>query len=127
VINSIVAGNTNSGDIYPGVTTDSAGNFIGGNPQLGVLANNGGPTQTMLPQTGSPVIDAIACTAAPATDQRGISRPQGTACDIGAVEVAVNVTPKAVPTPTLDRWALLLLGGVLAGLGLACVRRQHDG
>jgi predicted outer membrane repeat protein len=89
VINSIVASNTQAGggDINPGVTADSTGNFIGGNPQLGALASNGGPTRTMLPQLGSPVIDAIACTAAPATDQRGISRPQGPACDIGAVEV----------------------------------------
>jgi predicted outer membrane repeat protein len=72
-------------------------------PGVGALANNGGPTQTLLPLTGSPLIDAIAaaaCQAGPAagvtTDQRGITRPQGVGCDIGAVEVvpALVVQPR---------------------------------
>lgn len=61
---------------------------------LGPLQDNGGPTETFLPGPGSVSIDAIppaACLDADGlpltTDQRGISRPQGTACDIGAVEV----------------------------------------
>jgi hypothetical protein len=69
-----------------------------GDPGLGPLANNGGPTQTRLPQTGSPLIDAIpigSCQADRAsgitTDQRGVSRPQGPGCDIGAVEVQQTV------------------------------------
>jgi hypothetical protein len=64
-----------------------------GNPGLGALADNGGPTQTRLPQTGSPLIDTIplaSCRADGAagitTDQRGVARPQGIGCDIGAVE-----------------------------------------
>ncbi len=57
------------------------------NPLLGELSNNGGPTHTLLPQAGSPVIDAASCTGAPATDQRGITRPQGASCDLGAVEI----------------------------------------
>jgi hypothetical protein len=46
----------------------------------------------MLPLPGSPVVNAIACTNAPATDQRGMIRPDpgsatlATPCDIGAVE-----------------------------------------
>jgi predicted outer membrane repeat protein len=55
---------------------------------LGALADNGGPTQTMLPLSGNPVIDRIptgAC-AIPA-DQRGAGRPFGPGCDSGAVEV----------------------------------------
>jgi hypothetical protein len=42
----------------------------------------------MSPNSGSPVIDLIACYPGtlPANDQRGSSRPQGAACDIGAVE-----------------------------------------
>jgi hypothetical protein len=68
-----------------------------GDPQLGALANNGGPTQTRLPDGDpSPLIDAIpasACQTGDAagvtTDQRGVTRPQGVGCDIGAVEVAL--------------------------------------
>lgn len=62
------------------------------NPLLGPLANNGGLTQTMLPGAGSPAIDGgnnSVCSNMPvnAHDQRGIARPQGATCDIGAVEV----------------------------------------
>jgi CSLREA domain-containing protein len=40
---------------------------------------------------GSPAIDHGGTSATcPATDQRGVSRPQGPACDIGAVEVQVT-------------------------------------
>ena len=61
-------------------------------PQLGPLADNGGPTQTMLPQPGSPAIDKIPAGQGPCSgpnlrDQRGVARPQGNNCDIGAVEV----------------------------------------
>jgi large repetitive protein len=58
-------------------------------PQLGVLANNGGPTLTELPKAGSPVIDAggLPANGCPSTDQRGDPRPSGPACDIGSVEV----------------------------------------
>ena len=56
-------------------------------PLLGPLADNGGPTKTHLPRAGSPVLDQVPtehCTLT--TDQRGVGRPQGAACDIGAVE-----------------------------------------
>lgn len=65
------------------------------NPKLGLLKNNGGPTQTMALLSGSLAIDAGA-SCAPA-DQRGAPRPgstlesgetAGTACDIGAYERA---------------------------------------
>ena len=55
-------------------------------PQLGALQNNGGPTDTQLPPVASPPIDAGVDAACPATDQRGVSRPQGPHCDSGAVE-----------------------------------------
>lgn len=54
---------------------------------LGALADNGGPTLTQAPLPGSAAIDMAGSTGCPATDQRGISRPQGAACDAGAVEV----------------------------------------
>jgi hypothetical protein len=52
------------------------------------LANNGGPTQTLALQTGSPAIDQIPVAQCPATDQRGTARPDESesACDIGAYE-----------------------------------------
>ncbi len=55
------------------------------NPLLGPLANNGGPTQTHLPLTGSPAINTGNTTLT--VDQRGTTRPQGAADDKGAVEV----------------------------------------
>ncbi|MFT5194280.1 MAG: beta-glucanase (GH16 family) [Candidatus Promineifilaceae bacterium] len=51
-----------------------------------VLANNGGPTLTHALLVGSPAIDAANGAVCPVTDQRGVARPQGAGCDIGAVE-----------------------------------------
>ena len=51
------------------------------------LADNGGDTFTHALIIGSPAIDASPDDAdCPTTDQRGVTRPQGAACDIGAVE-----------------------------------------
>ncbi|HWP66944.1 MAG TPA: choice-of-anchor Q domain-containing protein [Candidatus Limnocylindria bacterium] len=55
-------------------------------PQVSALLPNGGSTRTHLPWLGSPLVDAGTATGCPATDQRGIVRPIGSACDIGAVE-----------------------------------------
>jgi hypothetical protein len=57
-------------------------------PRLGPLADNGGPTLTRQPLAGSPLIDAVDCRPAVPKDQRGVRRPQGPRCDIGAVEVS---------------------------------------
>jgi CSLREA domain-containing protein len=57
-----------------------------GDPSLGPLANNGGPTQTHALQSSSIAIDNGNLAACPGTDQRGIARPQGGGCDIGAYE-----------------------------------------
>ncbi len=72
---------------------DSTGNITGVDAQLGTLADNGGPTLTHALLAGSPAIDAgdpaapgSGGTACEATDQRGVPRPQGAACDIGAFE-----------------------------------------
>ncbi len=84
-------------------------------PMLGTLADNGGPTQTLLPETGSPVIDAIphvSCgngddlvQTVVLSDQRDFGRPEvsGGNCDIGAVEVQPTPPtppPPAPPTPS---------------------------
>jgi hypothetical protein len=61
------------------------------NPDLGPLANNGGSTLTEEPNAGSPAITHGGSTpTCPATDQRGIARPQGQFCDVGAVEVSTG-------------------------------------
>jgi hypothetical protein len=62
------------------------------NPNLGPLQNNGGPTQTMLPAAGSPVLGAGDATLAPAADQRGLARPPAGPTDIGSVQVSVAST-----------------------------------
>jgi len=60
-------------------------------PLLGSLGDYGGSTQTLPLLPGSPAIDAgddAVCAAAPVNnlDQRGVARPQGAGCDIGAFE-----------------------------------------
>ncbi len=60
------------------------------NPQLAALASNGGPTQTMALQQGSPAIDVLPTSTnlCPSTDQRGDARPDDneSSCDMGAYE-----------------------------------------
>ena len=58
-------------------------------PLLGPLQDNGGPTLTHLPLTGSPVIDAgdPEFMQDPTTDQTGQPRVMGARIDLGAVEV----------------------------------------
>ena len=69
--------------------------FSGVPPYLGPLQDNGGPTETQEPALGSPLLDDIpmgatanGVTLCPSTDQRGVARPQGSECDIGAVELS---------------------------------------
>ena len=52
------------------------------------LADNGGPTLTHALLPGSNAIDAVS-SRSPITDQRGVSRPQGSAGDIGAFELVL--------------------------------------
>ena len=53
------------------------------------LQNNGGNTDTLAPEPTSPAVDAIPAGTpfCNGTDQRGVARPQGAGCDIGAVEL----------------------------------------
>lgn len=121
--NTIVRGNTaggagddlysstNPGDTYTadhsliGTTADaevdisSGDNIVGVDPQLGALADNGGPTETHALPATSPAIDAG--DTAEATDQRGVARPQGAADDIGAFERVLD-PPDPGPGPGDD-------------------------
>jgi predicted outer membrane repeat protein len=67
-------------------------------PELGPLADNGGPTLTMALLPGSPAIDAGDTSLAPATDQRTFPRPAGSAADIGAFEYG-----SVMPTISISR------------------------
>ncbi len=122
VTSSIVSGNTIGGGTIPddirnvasnpidlsdsavgspnGLTVSSAsGNNLpfGIDLRLGPLQDNGGPTLTVAPRPGSPLLDAGSNPAGLTTDQRGFPRAVGTATDIGAVE-GVSPTPTAVST-----------------------------
>jgi len=80
-----------------------------GDPGLGPLTNNGGPTLTHALLPGSIAIDAGSCSGGGVgTDQRGIARPQGFACDIGAFEVEVACPPDLNGDGVLDFFDLQL-------------------
>ena len=117
--NSIIVNSAGGRNCY-GPTTDGGNNIDDGatcgwgsdsgsmsntNPLLGALANNGGPTQTFALLTGSPAIDGVTFNApngAPATDQRGVARPQGAGYDIGAFE---SLQAQAGPTISVNTTA----------------------
>jgi hypothetical protein len=67
--------------------------------KLGPLGEHGGATLTQMPLAGSPAIDGGDLATCPPSDQRGVSRPQGGGCDIGAVEVQ---PPNATTSPTVS-------------------------
>ncbi len=80
------------------------------------LVDNGVPSQTLALLPGSPALDNANSANCPGTDQRGISRPQGPGCDIGAHEtlavptadLAVTGTVSPNPVMVRDRFAALL-------------------
>lgn len=71
---------------------------------LGAVQDNGGSTRTAKPAPGSPAIDAVTGVPEP-TDQRGVTRPQGEAADLGAVEVAAGVVDFDPASVTVDEAA----------------------
>ncbi|MHC1766206.1 MAG: FG-GAP-like repeat-containing protein [Verrucomicrobiia bacterium] len=86
VAGTITDGGSNiSSDASAGFTASSSRASL--DPMLDPPADNGGPTPTMALLSGSPAIDAADASACPQTDQRGVPRPSGPACDIGAFEL----------------------------------------
>jgi len=101
--NNIIANSTSGGDCYKSIVGTINANVknlvedgacsapLSGDPKLAAFTNNGGSTQTMALQMGSPAIDQgsdSACASSPVNnlDQRGVARPIGTHCDIGSFE-----------------------------------------
>jgi hypothetical protein len=82
------------------VITDGGNNLAAGtDPQLGALANNGGPTQTMALLAGTPAVNAGSNPANLSTDQRGLGFPRQVGqTDIGAFEFLPPGTPTAAGT-----------------------------
>ncbi len=108
--NSIVAGNTDTASGQTGndcyqCGTQSSNNLISTSssspsPNLGPLQYNGGPTETMMPLTGSPALNA-GLSSTFSTDQRGFPRPTGSGAvsDLGAVQLGpLTVTTTADST-----------------------------
>jgi hypothetical protein len=113
IYNSIIANSTSGYDCYWNYTapTWSIHNLVENNdpshscgtplltsdPMLGSLSDNGGYTYTMALPLSSPALDQGHADYCSSTDQRGITRPQGSACDIGAYEYEYpDTTPPVV-------------------------------
>jgi hypothetical protein len=146
LLDCIVADNPSGSDFYGtfGALTDGGDNISSDisfrftapgsmnntNPELGLLGNYGGPTQTIPLLVGSPAMDAGGAGGCPATDQRGVSRPSGGFCDIGAFEYAgfyiqgqvQSFGPTGIITVSAGNWSSVtdsrgnyLLNNVAAG------------
>jgi len=83
-----------SGGSSPGwdsaLGADGGGN-LDQDPLLGPLTDNGGPTPTQALLVGSPAIDTADALTCPGTDQRGVPRPLGDGCDMGAFEYGGDI------------------------------------
>jgi hypothetical protein len=85
---------------------------------LGKLGDHGGPTPTIPLLVPSVAIDAApGCTSA--TDQRGVTRPQGSGCDVGAFE-----WNGGQPVPALPPMGVALLAAALLALARGGARRR---
>ena len=79
---------------------------------LGLLDDNGGPTETIALAFGSVAIDRVTTGCPPPTvDQRGTARPQSSACDSGSYEF---------PGRTLSVSVAGTGSGIVTGTGIAC-------
>ena len=104
-------------------------------PLLGVLQNNGGPTQTHALLPGSPAIDTgnnSVCSQPPVSgvDQRGVGRPVGSTCDRGAYEAeaptAVELARLAAHrSNVMTVWPTIVLLALMAAVSLGLWTRRR--
>jgi predicted outer membrane repeat protein len=100
--NNIIADTAGGGECVSNgnISTEGANNIVEdgspsckpsiiGDPGLAPLANNGGFTHTMAIGVDSLAFNAGADALCPGVDQRGVNRPWGAHCDIGAFELIV--------------------------------------
>ncbi|WP_177428681.1 LamG-like jellyroll fold domain-containing protein, partial [Candidatus Venteria ishoeyi] len=74
--------------------SDSCGTDVtSSDPGLLALTDNGGDTLTMAISAGSSAEGSADVEACLADDQRGVARPEGSACDIGAFELPLALAP----------------------------------
>ena len=114
--NTLVVGGACSGTVTDGDgNLESPGASCGfdtasADPGVGALTNNGGRTATQAITEGGPAQNTAINANCPATDQRGVLRPQFTTCDIGAFEwgalpILTSIAPQSTialsPTFTL--------------------------
>jgi hypothetical protein len=107
---------TSSGYNYVDDTTCSLGatgdtESAGADAELGELEFYGGPTLVMVPDIDGPLVDEIpsASCIPSSVDQRGVTRPQGEGCDIGAVEQLAPMID-SFTTPGGEVWVRILNG-----------------
>jgi hypothetical protein len=124
LVGTMLAGNTSpTGPDCGGAITSAGYNLVqdssgctftpfgtdltGVDPLLGPLADNGGPTRTHALLAGSPAIDHLPSgpVCGGGADQRGIVRPRGAGCDIGAFELDTNPDVVVLVEPN-GRWHL---------------------
>jgi hypothetical protein len=87
------------------------GDLVNTDPQLGALRNNGGLGLSRVPLFSSPAFGLARPAFCSATDQRAVARPQGGACDSGAVESA---------TPPVNTTLPSISGTAASGQTLTC-------
>jgi hypothetical protein len=99
--NTLLANNVCPGEIYQSYNRDIGGLQVITNYTGTISGSMNVASGTMALQAGSPLIDAGTCQPAYFTDDfNGAPRPQGNACDIGALESGGGVaTPAKLPVP----------------------------
>jgi hypothetical protein len=138
-VNTIIANSFSGGDCYNAgdigtninnlVEDGSCSASMSGDPNLVLLADNGGPTPTMALHSNSPALDAGNDISCPATDQRGVTRPQGGHCDIGAFEAEYTLVDVNIGNVDRGSYPLVLHGSrrqSLSGINSGPVKITHE-